>query len=211
MVHRASRRVPRGLRAWDSTARTAEPRRGNDCLEQLWLLPWKEHEGGIMRMGAHEEKFPAARRVGKIAGKVLARFGIGSFRGYPLLFVPVYPNVGAVPAGLLGIGIDSFLLCNTFVWRQHLKGRRWATSVLQHEVAHLKDFAEHPWQLLPLVLGRVGARHFPHVRVLLYAFYLYVEAKANVRALDDGASPLILAFSYFTYVRAFRKSIRLLQ
>ncbi|MFQ5960048.1 MAG: hypothetical protein ACE5MG_01540 [Candidatus Methylomirabilales bacterium] len=159
-------------------------------------------------MRASEEKFPVARQVGKVAGKVLARFGIGTFRGYRLVYAPVYPNVGAVPAGLLGIGIESFLLSNTFVWRQHLKGRPWATSVLLHEVAHLKDFAEHPWQLLPLVLCRIGAPHFPHVRVLLYAYYLYLEAKANVRALEEGASPLILAASYMTYLRAFRKSLR---
>ncbi len=162
-------------------------------------------------MGEREEQFPVARQVGKIVGKVLARFGVGTFRGYPLLFAPVYPNVGAVPAGILGIGINSFLLCNTFVWRQHVKGRTWATSVLLHEVAHLQDFAEHPWQLLPLVVGRIGARRSPHVRVLLYAYYLYLEAKANVRALEDGASPFILAVSYLTYLRAFRKSVRHLQ
>lgn len=161
-------------------------------------------------MESHTERFPVARRVGRIAGKVLARFGIGTFRGYTLLYAPVYPNVGAVPAGLLGIGIESFLLCNTFVWRQHLKGRRWATSVLLHEVAHLKDFADHPWQLLPLVLGRIAAPRYPHARVLLYGYYLYLEAKANVRALEDGASPAILALSYLTYLRAFRKSVRLL-
>lgn len=162
-------------------------------------------------MRGSEEKFPVARKVGRVAGKVLARFGIGSFRGYRLVYAPVYPNVGAVPAGLLGVGVESFLLCNTFVWRQHLKGRAWATSILLHEVAHLKDFAENPWQLLPLVLGRIGASYSPHARVLLYAYYLYLEAKANVRALEDGASPLILAASYMTYLRAFRKSVRLLQ
>jgi hypothetical protein len=163
-----------------------------------------------MKVTASEEKFPVARQAGRIAGKVLARFGMGTFRGYRLLYAPVYPNVGAVPAGLFGVGIESFLLCNTFVWRQHLKGRLWATSVLHHEVAHLKDFAEHPWQLLPLVLGRIGAVHFPEVRVLLYAFYLYLEGKANLRALEDGASPFILTMSYLTYLRAFRKSLRLL-
>jgi hypothetical protein len=159
-------------------------------------------------MQESKKEFRLARQVGRIAGKLMARFGIGTFRGYRLVYAPVYPNVGAVPAGPLGVGIESFLLSNTFVWRQHLKGRLWATSVLLHEVAHLKDFAEHPWQLLPLVLGRIGAPHFPHVRVLLYAYYLYLEAKANVRALEEGASPFILAVSYLTYVRAFRKSVR---
>ncbi len=162
-------------------------------------------------MGVREEKFPVARKVGRICGKVLARFGIGRFRGYPLLYAPIYPNVGAVPAGILGMGIDSFLLCNTFVWRHHLKGRQWATSVLLHEVGHLQDFAEHPWQLLPLVLCRIGALHVPHVRVLLYTYYLYLEGKANLRALEEGASPFILTVSYLTYLRAFRKSLRVLQ
>lgn len=153
-----------------------------------------------------EEKFPVARRVGRICGKFLARFGVGTFRGYRLLYAPLYPNVGAVPIGSLGFGIESFLLCNTFVWRQHLKGRRWATSVLLHEVAHIKDFADHPWQLLPLVLGRIGARHMPRVRIVLYLYYLYLEGKANLRALEDGASPAVLVLSYLTYLRAFHRS-----
>ncbi|MFQ5846041.1 MAG: hypothetical protein ACE5IQ_00030 [Candidatus Methylomirabilales bacterium] len=158
-------------------------------------------------MGVREEKFPVARRVGGICGKVLARFGRGTFRGYPVLYAPIYPNVGAVPTGPLGLGIESFLLCNTFVWRQHVRGRRWATSILLHEVAHLQDFAAHPWQLLPLVLGRIGASQVPRARVLLYLFYLYLEGKANLRALEDGASPLVLAVSYLTYLRAFRRSL----
>lgn len=153
-----------------------------------------------------EEKFPVARRVGRICGKLLARFGVGTFRGYRLLYAPLYPNVGAVPIGSLGLGIESFLVCNTFVWRHHVKGRRWATSVLLHEVAHLEDFAEHPWQLLPLVVGRIGAAHVPSVRVLLYLFYLYLEGKANIRALEEGASPAVLALSYLTYLRAFHRS-----
>lgn len=155
-----------------------------------------------------EQKFPVARRVGRICGKVLARFGTGTFRGYRLLYAPLYPNVGAVPIGSLGLGVNSFLLCNTLVWRQHLKGRRWATSVLLHEVAHIEDFAEHPWQLVPLVLGRIGAPHMPAVRVVLYVYYLYLEGKANLRALEHGASPVVLAVSYLTYLRAFRRSLR---
>ncbi len=155
----------------------------------------------------HEEKFPVARRVGAICGKILARFGVEKFQGYPVIFAPLYPNVGAVPIGPLGIGIDSFLLCNTFVWRHHLKGRRWATSILLHEVAHLKDFAEHPWQFVPLIACRIGAPHFPPLRVCLYLYYLYLEGKANLRALDEGASPFVLALSYLTYLRAFRKSL----
>jgi hypothetical protein len=158
-------------------------------------------------MEVKEERFPVARRVGRICGRVAARFGVGAFQGYLVLFTPVYPNVGAVPIGPLGLGIESFLICNTFIWRQHLQGRRWATSVLLHEVAHLKDFEEHPWQLLPLVLGRIGARHFHPMRVLLYLYYLYLEGKANLRALEEGASPSVLALSYLTYLRAFRKSL----
>lgn len=162
---------------------------------------------GVTKMAFSEERFPVAMRVGTICGKILARFGVGTFQGYPVLFSPIYPNVGAVPVGPLCLGIESFLLCNSFVWRQHLKGRRWATSVLLHEVAHLKDFAEHPWQLVPLILGRVGARHSHPARVLLFLFYLYLEGKANLRALEDGASPSVLALSYLTYLRAFRKSL----
>lgn len=158
-------------------------------------------------MEVSEGRFPVARRVGTICGKMLARFGIGTFQGYPVLFAPVYPNVGAVPLGPLGLGIESFLICNSFVWRQHLKGRRWATSILMHEVGHLEDFAAHPWQLGPLILLRVGAPHVPSVRLLLYVFYLYLEGKANLRALQDGASPLILALSYSSYLRALRRSL----
>ncbi len=158
-------------------------------------------------MRVRKSEFRQAKRVGKVCGAALARFGNGTFRGYPVIYAPIYPNVGAVPTGSLGLGIKSFLLCNTFVWRQHLKGRRWATSILLHEVAHLKDFAEHPWQLVPLILCRIGARHCSPVRVLLYLFYLYLEGKANLRALDEGASPFILALSYLTYLRAFRRSL----
>jgi hypothetical protein len=49
------------------------------------------------------------------------------------------------------------------------------------------------------------------VRVLLYTYYLYLEGKANLRALEEGASPFILTVSYLTYLRAFRKSLRVLQ
>lgn len=153
------------------------------------------------------EKFPMATRVGRICGKVLARFGMDRFQGYPVIFAPLYPNVGAVPTGPLGLGIESFLLCNTFVWRNHVRGRRWATSILLHEVAHLKDFADNPWQLVPLVVCRIGAPHFHPLRVCLYLYYLYLEGKANLRAMDDGASPFILALSYLTYLRAFRRSL----
>src|SRR3990170_6996632 len=158
-------------------------------------------------MGVSEERFPVARRIGTICGKTLARFGIGTFQGYRVLFAPVYPNVGAVPLGPLGLGVESFLVCNTFVWRQHLKGRRWATSILLHEVGHLKDFAEHPWQLLPLVLGRLTAPHLRSVRVLLSLYYLYLEGKANLRALDEGASPTVLAVSYLSYLRGLRRAL----
>jgi len=150
-------------------------------------------------MGVSEERFPVARRIGTICGKTLARFGIGTFQGYRVLFAPVYPNVGAVPLGPLGLGVESFLVCNSFVWRQHLKGRRWATSILMHEVGHLKDFAAHPWQLAPLILLRIGAPRAPSVRVLLNLLYLYLEGKANLRALEQGASPIILAVSYLSY------------
>ena len=177
------------------------------CLGGSGLLPWAGNARKVTRVGVSEEKFPVVRRVGRICGKVLARFGMGTFRGYRVLYAPIYPIVGAVPTGPLGLGIKSFLLCNTFVWRYHLKGRRWATSVLLHEVAHLNDFAEHPWQLPPLVLCRIGAPHVPSVRVFLYLFYLYLEGKANLRALEDGASPFILALSYLTYLRAFRKAL----
>ena len=158
-------------------------------------------------MGVSEERFPVARRIGTICGKTLARFGIGTFQGYRVLFAPVYPNVGAVPLGPLGLGVESFLVCNSFVWRQHLKGRRWATSILMHEVGHLKDFAAHPWQLVPLILFRIGAPHAPSVRVLLNLLYLYLEGKANLRALEQGASPVILAVSYLSYLRALRRSL----
>ncbi|MFQ5882796.1 MAG: hypothetical protein ACE5I9_10070 [Candidatus Methylomirabilales bacterium] len=159
-------------------------------------------------MRARTGDLPVARRVGEIGGKVLARFGVGKFRGYQVIYAPIYPNVGAVPARPLGLGIDSFLLCNTFVWGQHLKGRRWATSILLHEVAHLQDFEEHPWQLIPLISCRIAAPHFHAARILQNLLNLYLEGKANLRALDAGASPFILALSYFTYLRAFRRSLR---
>jgi hypothetical protein len=159
-------------------------------------------------MAGGDERFPLARRVGRFCGKAAAQFGVGSFRGYPVLFAPVYPNVGAVPIGSLEIGIGSFLVCNTFVWGQHIKGRRWATSVLLHEVAHLEDFARHPWQLVPLVVGRIGAPYARSVRILLSLYYLYLEGKANLRALEEGASPAVLAVSYLSYLRSLRKSLR---
>ena len=154
-----------------------------------------------------DERFPLARRVGRACGRVAGQFGTGTFRGYPILFAPIYPNVGAVPVGALDVGVESFLVCNTFVWRQHLKGRRWATSILLHEVGHLKDFAENPWQLLPLVLGRLTAPHLRSVRVLLSLYYLYLEGKANLRALDEGASPTVLAVSYLSYLRGLRRAL----
>ena len=160
-------------------------------------------------MGESKTEYRLARRVGEACGLAAARFGVGTFRGHPVFYAPIYPNVGAVPSGPLGIGIKSFLLCNTFVWRQHLKGRRWATSILLHETAHLKDFEENPWQLVPLVLCRMGARHFHQIRVLQYLFLLYLEGKANFGALEEGASPFVLALSYLTYLRAFRKSLRM--
>jgi hypothetical protein len=159
-----------------------------------------------MRSGKSDHAW--ARRIGALSGKFLAKFGMGEFQGYEVIYSPIYPNVGAVPCRPLGIGIDSFLLCNSFIWRQHLKGRKWATSILQHEVAHLKDFEENSWQLLPLVTLRVTSPHFRFIRILEHLFYLYLEGKANLRAREAGASLPILALSYWTYLRAFRRVLR---
>jgi hypothetical protein len=159
-------------------------------------------------MKPEKREHPWARRIGALAGKCFAKFGIGKFQGYEVIYSPIYPNVGAVPCRPLGIGIDSFLLCNSFIWRQHLKGQMWATSILQHEVAHLKDFEQNAWQLLPLVTLRIAGPHFRSIRILEHLFYLYLEGKANLRALKAGASPPILALSYLSYLRAFRRALR---
>jgi len=159
-------------------------------------------------MKTEKDEHRWARRVGTLTGKLLAKFGIGEFQGYEVVYSPIYPNVGAVPCRALGIGIDSFLLCNSFIWRRHLKGRRWATSILQHEVAHLRDFDENPWQLVPLVTCRIAGPHFRAIRILEHLFYLYLEGKANLRAIEAGASLPVLALSYWTYLRAFRRVLR---
>ncbi|MFQ5839229.1 MAG: hypothetical protein ACE5HK_00740 [Candidatus Methylomirabilales bacterium] len=148
-----------------------------------------------------------AEVAGRLVGRILSRFGVAEFQGYPVIFSPIYPNVGAVPVGVLGTGVPSFLLCHSFVWRKHLKGKRWATSILLHELGHLKDFEAHPWQVLPLATCRLIAPYSRTARIAQGLVLLFLETKANLYAGRAGAHPGILGLSYLTYVYALRKAL----